>query len=528
MLNNAIITSRKFAIPTVSSTERYDFEQSEWKRKAQLVQFFCFLLLATLVFGIFLYLGLAQLTGQSALLWGVPVCLLIMLAFSFSYSQARKGNLELSSKLLVIGFSSLIVFDYALLGAEPALFISLFIPIGLAIALMETRFVLVVTGLATIFASSIYVSQFIFRLYTPPVQLTPETRDICNLVCVQLIVPVIVALLVLPARNQLQVIREQATFLRQTLILLEARQQTSQQVSQQVMGLATQLNGSANQWASGTAQQVEVAEQVNTTMTELSGSAATIARLVEQVSEAARQMTEDSHRIEQTTTRAVTQSASGMAAVRNTIQVSTEVAELYQELLFSITELKTKNASTALILNLLRDIAGQTHLLSLNAAIEAAGAGEYGDRFRKVAHEVKTLATRSRETSKQVADIVKEIEFATERALTAAQTGKARAARLEFIATETGQVIEEMRTVVQESQEQASAINLSAGQVREVSLIIKGATTQQLSASEYILEVVGGLSNVVSDSAEGSKLITGNAIQLSALSEKLQLVLATA
>lgn len=526
MLQKAISTSQKIITSTVEPLGKYDFEQSEWKRKFQLVRFFCFLLLATLGLAIILYLSLTLLSGQLALLWGVPVCFLLILLSIFSFRQARRGRLVFSSNLLVSGFSGLILFDYGLLGAEPALYVGLFIPIGLAIALLDTRSVVIVTGFATVFVSLMYLCEFILRLYRPLVQLTPETRDMCNLVSVQLMIPVIVALLVLPARNQLQVIKNQATFLRQTLHLLEARQQTSQQVSQQVLSLATQLSGSATQWASGSVQQAAVAIQVNDTMGGLSGSAANIARLAEQVSRAAGQMAQDSQIIEETTNHSVSKSESGIAAVSNTIQVSAEVAGLYQDLLDSITELKTKNANTRLILNLLREIAGQTHLLSLNAAIEAAGASQGGERFRAVAQEVRQLAARSSDASKQVVELVKEIELATDRALNAAQTGKLRAAHLEMIANQTGEVIEEMRAVVQESQNQSSAINLSAEQVRKLSLVIKDATDQQLTASEHILDILSGLSNVAAESAEGSRLITNNAGQLTELSEELQLALA--
>ena len=67
-----------------------------------------------------------------------------------------------------------------------------------------------------------------------------------------------------------------------------------------------------------------------------------------------------------------------------------------------LNEFSLKSAKMRTILDLLKSIAAETHLLSLNASIEAAGAGEQGVRFGVVAQEVKHLATRSSSASKEV------------------------------------------------------------------------------------------------------------------------------
>jgi methyl-accepting chemotaxis protein len=306
---------------------------------------------------------------------------------------------------------------------------------------------------------------------------------------------------------------------------IEQRQTTNSQVSHKVVSLATELKTTASQQASGSQQQVAVVTQINASVNELSNTTANIADMSKQVYEAVNSVSTDSLRIEQTATLALSRSEQGQQNVVKTIRVSEKVAELYQALLEIMNELNTKNANMRRIIELLGAIAVETHLLSLNAAIEAAGAGQFGERFAVVAQEVKNLASRSSAASNEVVDIIKEISDTTARATTTALAGYEKASEMRETARQSGEVIEGMRRVSEECQVQAITINRNAYQVRELSEIIKNATRQQQIASTQVLSALSGLSVIAQQGSMGSNLVSATASNLEQVSNDLNIQL---
>src|SRR3569623_982112 len=121
-------------------------------------------------------------------------------------------------------------------------------------------------------------------------------------------------------------------------------------------------------------------------------------------------------------------------------------------------ELSSRHVKMLRILDLLNSIAAETHLLSLNAAIEAVGAGEHGERFSVVAQEVKNLANRSSAASREVLAIVQEIEQVTTEVVEVAESGYTKAQEMAQEAEQTGVVIDGMRQISEEAQQQAASI----------------------------------------------------------------------
>ncbi len=306
---------------------------------------------------------------------------------------------------------------------------------------------------------------------------------------------------------------------------LEQKQLAGQTVSSEVLSLATGLSSTASQQAGGSHQQVAVVTQVGTSLVELSQAANHIHVLADKVSTAALGVADDSRFIRDTTTLSANRSEQGLDAVERTIAVGLEVAELYQVLLGRVEELKSRHADMRLILKLITMLSNETHLLSLNAAIEAAGAGQFGERFAVVAREVKSLATRSAQASQEVMGIVRQIEAATNDVLEVAQLGRFKATELEEIAGQTGVVIHEMREVAGQSHSQANSISLAANEVKGLIEVIKEATAQQCTATDQVLTALRDLTSIARQSADGSHQISMAAIDLEELSQNLRLFL---
>ena len=345
------------------------------------------------VFGLVILLFVNVNQGVGVLFASLPLFIVGLL----SYWLAGRGYFRVASRIL-IGSQLLAQSGVCLsFGTSSTIFALFFISIVLSLLLLSTREALAITAYVIIFTMGLYVFEDILKLYTYPAQVLAQTNFTStqfatfNIFIWVVAFGIVAVLLLIPFRNQTRALRSQNERLRVALSEIEARQLHTEAASHEVLKLTNELKTNASQQALGSHEQVSGLLEVSQAVTELSATAASIAGYAERVDQAAFLMSESSRQIEDSTELVVEQVRQGSAAVAQTIVVSNEVAGLYQQLLEFIAGLETRSASTRRILDLLSTIAAETHLLSLNAAIEAAGAGQAGERFRVVAQEVKRL-----------------------------------------------------------------------------------------------------------------------------------------
>ncbi|MFH0967169.1 MAG: methyl-accepting chemotaxis protein [Methanobacteriota archaeon] len=178
-----------------------------------------------------------------------------------------------------------------------------------------------------------------------------------------------------------------------------------------------------------------------------------------------------------------------------------------------ITEIRSQMNEIGKIVDLISDLANQTNLLSLNAAIEAARAGDAGRGFAVVAAEVKSLAQRSRQSAEHIADMISALQTKSEAASNAMATaGKAVAdggVALNDtlkIFNQLGSAVEDitknMEMVASATEEQAASFEEITASVNEMSSLVKETSKDALSSSatsEEALSMVDQIKEVISD-----------------------------
>src|SRR6202008_3207748 len=155
----------------------------------------------------------------------------------------------------------------------------------------------------------------------------------------------------------------------------------------------------------------------------------------------------------------------GLQAVRETTAAMAAIQVGVGQAASKVRELGTLGQKIGAVVETIDDIADQTNLLALNAAIEAARAGEHGRGFAVVADEVRKLAERSGRETKQIAELIAQVPTTTNEAAAAMDSGAAKVELGSEKAGQAGQALDEILTSVQDTVRQVGEIATSSQQM---------------------------------------------------------------
>jgi methyl-accepting chemotaxis protein len=213
----------------------------------------------------------------------------------------------------------------------------------------------------------------------------------------------------------------------------------------------TQVAGAINDMAHGAQQQLKAVDEASAVVAQMSAG-------IQQAAVSSSQAAKHS-------TRAAGKAKEGNASVEKAVNQMAYIEQTVNNSAQIVTSLGERSKEIGQIIDTISGIAGQTNLLALNAAIEAARAGEQGRGFAVVADEVRKLAEQSQEAAKQIAVLINEIQGDTDKAVVAMGKGTREVEiGTEAVAT-AGKTFEEIASLVMNVSEQVKGISVAMQQM---------------------------------------------------------------
>src|SRR3984893_5764505 len=260
-----------------------------------------------------------------------------------------------------------------------------------------------------------------------------------------------------------------------------------------VSASANQILDAADDMTAGATQQDQEITNTSSAVEELTVSMKQVSNNAEASAEAAR--------------RALDAAEQGNRAVRDTLEGMQRIRASVQATAKKIKSLGDRSLEISEIINVINDITEQTNLLALNAAIEAARAGEAGRGFAVVADEVRKLAEHSRTATKDIAALIKAIQAETNEAVVVMEEGTKEVEVGAGLADQAGKALEAISSVVRQSAEL----------VQEISL----ASKQQVRGTEGVANAMQIISGITRQTTQSAKQAAGTVGTLVKLSEQL-------
>ncbi len=257
---------------------------------------------------------------------------------------------------------------------------------------------------------------------------------------------------------------------------------------------AAQLLLTTEKTNQGVLKQQHEIDQTASAITELSG---TVQEVVRNVAMAANDAEE-----------ADSQASQGKMIVDETMQSIENLAGDIESAAEVITRLQQESDNIGAVLEVIGGIAEQTNLLALNAAIEAARAGEQGRGFAVVADEVRTLASRTQSSTQEIQEMIERLQAGAKEAVQVMQKGREQASTSVDQAEKAGESLE--------------GITKAVSVIKDMSKQIASASEEQRSVTEEINQSIVNISQVASQTADDSQNISSGSDELNKQATELK------
>jgi len=285
---------------------------------------------------------------------------------------------------------------------------------------------------------------------------------------------------------------------------------------EKLRGIISNISNTSSQVAAASTQLQATAEHIATGAEEVAAQAGTVATAGEEMSATSGDIAQNCQMAAEGAQRASKAASDGAVVVERTVAVMGQIAAKVQESAKTVESLGARSDQIGAIIGTIEDIADQTNLLALNAAIEAARAGEQGRGFAVVADEVRALAERTTRATKEIGEMIKAIQRETKGAVTAMEQGVKQVETGTEEAAKSGQALQDILAQVNDVAMQVNQIATAAEE--------QTATTSEISSNMMqITEVVQQTSQGAHESATAAAQLSGNAEELQRLVRQFKL-----
>ncbi len=279
-------------------------------------------------------------------------------------------------------------------------------------------------------------------------------------------------------------------------------------MGENLCGVIGQIMNSTAQLASATEQMSVVIErsgeglklqqhetdQVATAINEMSATAQEVARNTAQAAQAAQQ--------------ADVETRNGKLVAAEAISAIDALAGAVGKASGVIHELESESGNIGVVLDVIRGIAEQTNLLALNAAIEAARAGEQGRGFAVVADEVRTLASRTQKSTQEIQEMIERLQAGADNAV--------------HVMDQAGGMAKSGQDQVEKAAESLASIAGAVATINDMNTQVASAAEEQSAVTEEIHRNVVAISQVSTETADGARQSATASQQLARLAAELQ------
>jgi CHASE3 domain sensor protein len=260
-----------------------------------------------------------------------------------------------------------------------------------------------------------------------------------------------------------------------------------------VQSSSAELQAAAHQQATGAREQATAMSEITTTISELLATA--------------RQIAESAHRVAQIAGQTTTAARSGEGTVDQAHESMAGIRRQMDLVVSHMLELGKKSQQIGSVLDIVSELAEQTNILSINATIEAAGAGAAGQRFAVVADEIRELADRVAGSTKEVRALIDDVRSAVNTTVMATETGSKT--------VDTGS--RQFADVATAFKQIASLVTATTEAAREIEL----STKQQTSAVEQVNVAIANVAQTTKESEVSSGQTLDTVSQLASMSRDL-------